>query len=176
MEGMRHMLSKEMESATPENVDPSDWREMNASGWMDRDSLTDGTLELAANPKTERFTDPKTGLEYMRAGDYWIPALPLPESGQTGQKLPTGKYARMRLDYLEKSARNLLAALRSRGHLAAHLENIEETAGRRVESIMTELLKKSPPPDKSTNQMGWVRYMNMTKALAEEMIMELIRE
>jgi hypothetical protein len=41
---------------------------------------------------------------------------------------------------------------------------------------MAELLKKSPPPDKSANQMGWVRHMNMTKALAEEMTMELIRE
>jgi hypothetical protein len=48
MEGMRHMLSKEMESATPENIDPSDWREMNANGWMDRDSLKGAAADCTA--------------------------------------------------------------------------------------------------------------------------------
>jgi hypothetical protein len=175
---MIYMQSRETERITPEYGDPSDWREMNANGWMDRDSLTDGValMELAANPSTERMTDPKTGLEYLRVGDYWIPALTPPETEQIRQTLPTGKYARMRLDHLEKNAGNLLVEMRSRGILAAHLEDIEETASRRVKLIMAELSAKSPPPDKAANQMGWIGHMNMTKALAEEMIMELIRE
>ncbi|GHV56149.1 hypothetical protein FACS1894216_19760 [Synergistales bacterium] len=41
---------------------------------------------------------------------------------------------------------------------------------------MTELLRKSPPPDKAANQMSWVGHMNITKAQAEEMIPELIYE
>ncbi|MDR1649904.1 MAG: TnpV protein, partial [Synergistaceae bacterium] len=161
------MQSRNTELTAQEYSDPSGWREMNAGGWMDSGSLTDGAaiLELAANPSTGRMTDPETGLEYIRAGDYWVPALPLPETepaGQSGQMPPMGKYARMRLDHLEKNGRNLLAEMRSRGRLTDHLENIEETANRRIELIMTELLKKSPPPDKSANQMGWVRHMNMT--------------
>ena len=35
---------------------------------------------------------------------------------------------------------------------------------------MTELLRKNPPPNKETDQLGWVRHMNSLKAQAEEII------
>ena len=56
-----------------------------------------------------------------------------------------------------------------------HLWEIDETAHRRVEQIMTELLEKNPAPDKSTQQFAWIQHMNMLKAQAEEIIVaELI--
>ena len=61
------------------------------------------------------------------------------------------------------------------GTLFPHLWEIDETAHRRVEQIMTELLEKNPAPDKSTQQLAWVQHMNMLKAQAEEIIVaELI--
>jgi hypothetical protein len=111
-------------------------------------------------------------MDYMRAGDYRIPAL-LPPKRET---LSTGTYAHMRLTFLENHRKWLLASLQAEGALAGHLTDIEETANRRLEMIMTELLGKNPPPDKATNQMSWVRHMNMAKAQAEEMILELIYE
>ena len=52
--------------------------------------------------------------------------------------------------------------------LFPHLQEIDETAHRRVEQIMTELLEKNPAPDKSTQQFAWVQHMNSLKVQAEE--------
>jgi hypothetical protein len=40
-----------------------------------------------------------------------------------------------------------------------------------MERLIEELVKKDPPPDKATNQMGWVGHMNSLKAQAEEIVL-----
>lgn len=35
---------------------------------------------------------------------------------------------------------------------------------------MTELLKKNPAPDKSTQQLAWVQHMSSLEAQAEEIV------
>jgi hypothetical protein len=119
-----------------------------------------------------RDTD-RNGLTYRQAGDYLIPNLEMDDAQETR---PLGKYAMMRRSYLEEHRKALFETLLLKGQLRSHLADIEETAHQRVEAIMAEMLEKDPPPDKAANQMGWVQHMNMTKALAEEMIMELIQE
>ena len=47
--------------------------------------------------------------------------------------------------------------------LFPHLWEIDETAHRRVEQIMPELLEKNPAPDKSTQQLAWVQHMSSLK-------------
>jgi len=54
--------------------------------------------------------------------------------------------------------------------LFPHLWEIDETAHRRVEQIMTELLEKNPAPDKSTQQLAWVQHMSSLKTQAEEIV------
>lgn len=54
--------------------------------------------------------------------------------------------------------------------LFPHLQEIDETAHRRVEQIMTELLEKNPAPDKSTQQLAWVQNMSSLKTQAEEIV------
>ncbi len=51
-----------------------------------------------------------------------------------------------------------------------HLWEIDETAHRRVEQIMTELLEKNPAPDESTQQLAWEQHMSSLKAQAEEIV------
>ena len=46
----------------------------------------------------ERFIDEKTGIEYVRQGDYYIPNLVLPKQ----KKIHLNKYGRMRLNYLKE--------------------------------------------------------------------------
>ena len=59
--------------------------------------------------------------------------------------------------------------------LFPHLWEIDETAQRRVEQMMTELLEKNPAPDKATQQLVWVQHMSSLKAQAEEIVnVELI--
>ena len=47
---------------------------------------------------------------------------------------------------------------------------VQEIAEERVEVIMAGLLEKNPAPDKETDVMAWVGYMNMLKAMAEEIV------
>ena len=54
--------------------------------------------------------------------------------------------------------------------LFPHSQEIDETAHRRVEQIMTELLEKNPAPDKSTQQLAWVQNMSSLKTQAEEIV------
>lgn len=105
--------------------------------------------------------------------------LHLGENGMTldkGIKYPLGKYAAMRRLYLMNHKRALFKELLQERTFWSHLEEIEESASQRVKIIMERMLKKDPPPDKAKDQMGWVGHMEMTKALAEEMILELIYE
>ena len=46
----------------------------------------------------ERFIDERTGREYVRQGDYYIPNLVLPKQ----KKIHLNKYGRMRLNYLKE--------------------------------------------------------------------------
>ena len=46
----------------------------------------------------ERFIDEKTGIEYVRQGDYYIPNLVFPKQ----RKIHLNKYGRMRLNYLKE--------------------------------------------------------------------------
>ena len=110
-------------------------------------------------------------LAYTRCGDYLIPDIQL---NPTSDK-PLGKYGRMRRAFLAENNPILLDDMILTETLFPHLWEIDETAQRRVEQIMTELLEKNPAPDKATQQLAWVQHMNMLKAQAEEIIVaELI--
>jgi hypothetical protein len=54
--------------------------------------------------------------------------------------------------------------------LTEHLLEIDTAANQRLEQMMKSLETKDPPPDKATDQMGWVAHMNGLKAIAEEFI------
>jgi hypothetical protein len=51
------------------------------------------------------------------------------------------------------------------------LYEVQEIAEERVEVIMAGLLEKNPAPDKETDAMAWVGYMNMLKAMAEACVL-----
>ena len=108
----------------------------------------------------------KNNLTYTQNGDYLIPDLSLSEQPEK----PLGKYGRMRRAYLEENNPMLLNDLILSEELFPHLQEIDETAHRRVEQLMNELLEKNPAPDKATQQMAWVQHMNSLKAQAEEIV------
>ena len=105
-------------------------------------------------------------LTYTRYGDYLIPDIQL---SHTSDK-PFGKYGRMRRAFLAENNSMLLDDMILTETLFPHLWEIDETAHRRVEQIMTELLEKNPAPDKSTQQLAWVQHMSSLKAQAEEIV------
>ena len=107
-------------------------------------------------------------LEYVKAGDYLIPALTLGEEAET----PLGKYGLMRFRHLRDSDKFQYSLLEIRGQLDSHLREIDETANRRVESFMEEALKKNPIPEdlKNTDPLEWAGRMENLKAQAEEIV------
>ena len=103
-------------------------------------------------------------LTYTRCGDYLISDIQLSHISDK----PHGKYGRMCRAFLAENNPMLLDDMILTETLFPHLWEIDETAHRRVEQIMTELLEKNPASDKSTQQLAWVQHMSSLKAQAEE--------
>ena len=112
-------------------------------------------------------------LTYTRSGDYWIPDLSLSQQ----ETQPLGKYGRMRKKYLQEHRPVLWNSLILSEKLYPHLREIDETANRRLEQLMPELMRRSGVTEelKASDPMKWVGLMNNLKAQAEETILtELI--
>ena len=112
-------------------------------------------------------------LTYTRSGDYWIPDLSLSQQ----ETQPLGKYGRMRKKYLQEHRPVLWNSLILSEKLYPHLREIDETANRRLERMMPELMQSAGVTEalKASDPMTWVGLMNSLKAQAEEVILtELI--
>ena len=108
-------------------------------------------------------------LTYTRSGDYLIPNLSLTEQPQA----PLGKYGRMRKNYLKEHRPVLWNSLLLSEKLYPHLREIDETANRRLEQMMPELMQSAGATEelKASAPMTWVGLMNSLKAQAEEIIL-----
>ena len=112
-------------------------------------------------------------LTYTQNGDYLIPDLSLTEQ----ESRPLGKYGRIRKKYLEEHRPILWNQMILTETLFPHLREIEETANRRLEQMMPNLLKAAGVTEdlKARDPLTWVGLMNNCKAQAEEVILrELI--
>ena len=112
-------------------------------------------------------------MTYTRNGDYLIPDLSLTETEQK----PLGKYGRLRKNYLKEHRPILWNRMILSETLYSHLREIDETANRRLEQMMPEMMKSAGMTEslKASDPMKWVQTMNSLKAQAEEVILnELI--
>ena len=87
----------------------------------------------------ERFIDEKTGIEYVRQGDYYISNLKLSKQ----RKIHLNKYGRMRLNYIKEHKKAEYTIMFMENTLIDHLEEIQETATKRVNIIIEDLKTKS---------------------------------
>ena len=113
-------------------------------------------------------------MNYTRNGDYLIPNLTLSET----ETKPLGKYGRMRKKYLQEHRQVLWNQMILSETLYPHLREIDETANRRLEQLMPELMKQNGVTEelKAKDPMMWVGLMNNLKSQAEETILaELIQ-
>ena len=120
----------------------------------------------------ERFIDEKTGIEYVRQGDYYIPNLVLPKQKQ----IHFNKYGRMRLNYLKEHKKAEYTILFMENILIDHLEEIQEIATKKVNQIIEDLKAKSNLTEdmKNTDMLYWVGTMNSIKNQAEEIVLKEI--
>lgn len=111
-----------------------------------------------------KIHDETNGLTYILVGDYYIPAIDLPE----GDDRPIGKWGRMHQAYLEEI--NPLLFLT--GKLHTYLLEIEDAARNLLGSIMPETAKEAGATEelKARDPLRWVGLMNCCKAQVEEII------
>ena len=96
-------------------------------------------------------------LTNLGCGDYFIPDIRLSYT----EPLKRDKFVRMAEDYLKENTPFLYNDLILDEKLFPYLEEIRETANCRMEQLIEELLKKNPAPDKATQQLAWVREIQM---------------
>jgi len=118
----------------------------------------------------ERFIDEKTGIEYVKEGDYYIPNLVLPKQ----RKIHLNKYGRMRLNYLKEHKKAEYTIMLMENTFIDHLEEVQETASRRINQIINNLKTQSNLTEnmKNTDMFCWVGTMNAIKQQAEEIILK----
>ena len=122
----------------------------------------------------ERFIDERTGIEYIRCKDYYLPNLVMPEENTNYQ---IGKYGRMKLNYLKNHKKVEYSIMLIDGKLNRYLHEIDIACNDRINSIISKLAKQENVTEelKATNQLEWVQAMNNIKNRAEEIIIsELI--
>lgn len=106
---------------------------------------------------------------YKTSGDYLIPDVMI----EPQEVMPLGKYGRMHREYLRQNRPTLFNRLLLKGTLNAHLSEIEQTAQRRLDELMTKLAAQSGVTEelKAKDPMLWVGMMNSLKSQAEEIIL-----
>ena len=112
--------------------------------------------------------DETTGIEYRLVGDYYIPNLVL----KSEEKITLNKYGRARLKFLKENKKAEYTIMFIDGTLNKHLEEIQETATKRIELIVEQLKKKNNLTEemKNTDQLYWVGMMNNFRNKAEEIV------
>ena len=112
--------------------------------------------------------DETNGLDYILAGDYYIPAIGLPEDDDR----PIGKWERMHRAYLEETNPLLLNHLILTGRLHTYLADLDEQAQDRYRLIIRQLAAAEGVTEdlKRWSQWEWVKAMNSIVNRAEENI------
>ena len=129
------------------------------------------TIRITSARNSRKGAIAMTELTYTKNGDYLIPDLTLSETPEDAR--PLGKYGRLRRSYLQEHRPGLYSRLVLSEKLFPHLREIDETANRRLEQMMPELMKSAGVTEelKARDQMKWVGLMNSLKAQAEEIIL-----
>ena len=120
------------------------------------------------NELKPRIHDEANGLDYVLVGDYYIPAVELPEDDDRS----IGKWGRMQRAYLEETNPLLLNHLILTGRLHAYLADLNEQAQNRYRLIISQMAAAEGVTEelKHRSQWEWVRAMNSIVNRAEESI------
>lgn len=117
-----------------------------------------------------RIHDEANGLDYILAGDYYIPAIELPVDDER----PIGKWGRMHRAYLEETNPLLLNHLILTGKLHSYLADLNEQAQERYRHIVRQIMEAENVTEdlKRRSQWEWVKAMNNIVSCAEKTIQD----
>ena len=115
-----------------------------------------------------RIHDEQTGLDYVLVGDYYIPAIELPDADDR----PIGKWGRMHKAYLEETNSLLLNHLILTGKLHTYLADFNEQAQRRYRLVVRQMMEAEGVTEnlKRRSQWEWIKAINNIANQVEEII------
>ena len=116
----------------------------------------------------------ETFINYIQVGDYFIPALTLPQSSK-----PIGKWGRLYRDFLKNHHPVQYNSLILSGQLWDLLAQINEQIQDRLERTICEMATAEDVTEelKAVDPMAWVGAMNNIRSRAEDRVLqELIWE
>ena len=116
----------------------------------------------------QRIHDEANGLDYVFVGDYYIPAIELPESDDR----PIGKWERMHRAYLEETNQPLLNHLILTSKLHTYLADLNEQAQERCQLIVRQMDGAEGVNEdlKRRSQWEWIQAMNSIVSRAKEIV------
>ena len=120
------------------------------------------------NELKPKIHDEVNDLDYVLVGDYYIPAIELPE----GDDRLIGKWGRMHRAYLEETNPLLLNHLILTGRLHTYLADLDEQAQDRYRLIIRQMAADEGVTEnlKRRSQWEWIKTMNSIMNRAEESI------
>ncbi len=115
-----------------------------------------------------KIHDEKNGLDYVLAGDYYIPAVSIPDQ----KHRPIGMWGQIHKAYLKQYCSPLYNELVLSCKLHSYLADLNEQAKERLELIIEQMKTEENVTEdlKLKDPMEWVRQMNSIKSRAEEII------
>ena len=115
----------------------------------------------------KRIHDDSNGLDYVLVGDYYIPALKMPEESRS-----IGRWGRMHQAYPKGHRPGQYAELLLSGTLWTYLADLDEQAQTRFEVIVRQMKAAEYVTEdlKCLDWLGWVQAMNSICNRAEEII------
>ena len=115
-----------------------------------------------------KIHDEANGIDYILAGDYYIPAIELLE----GDDRPIGKWGRMHRAYLAEAYPLLLNHLILTGKLHTYLADLNEQAQGRYRLIVQQMMEAEGMTEdlKRRSQWDWIKAMNNIANQVEEII------
>ena len=131
-------------------------------------AATKNNVGNTMNELKPRIHDEANGLDYILAGDYYIPAIKLPVDDDR----PIGKWGRMHRAYLAETNPLLLNHLILTGKLHSYLANLNEQGQDRCQLIIKQMGAAEGVTEdlKRRSKWDWIKAMNSIVSRAEEII------
>lgn len=107
-------------------------------------------------------------IQYLKAGDYLIPAI----EGPKPLAHPLSKIGRTYREHMKKNHPLVFNEMVMTNTWTEHLQEIDETANRRMEQMIAEMAKEAGATEslKAADPLRWVSLMNSIKDQAEEVV------
>jgi len=110
-------------------------------------------------------------IEYTLVGDYYLPNIVLSEPPRELTE-PITRYGAMRRSFLKEHHPITYNRLLLTERLFPHLREVQAEAEKRLDTIMSDILVLSPPPDKAIDNLAWAAHMSEVHRIAEKMMLD----